>query len=94
MSISQDKFWKPLMGKRVGRAALKEVSCISFYVPAKMGKSAAVSRESMRKALKSVDCCVSDVVEIEKEDMICGVGIKGACYIFSLMFSRALHLCW
>lgn len=47
MSISYDKLWKLLIDKKMNRTALKNASGISFNVLAKMGKSEAISMESL-----------------------------------------------
>jgi DNA (cytosine-5)-methyltransferase 1 len=66
MSISYDKLWKLLIDKKMNRTALKEASCISFNVLAKMGKGEPVSMESMLKVCKALNCDIADVMEIEK----------------------------
>ena len=68
MSVSYDKLWKLLIDKKMNRTALKEASGISFNVLAKMGKSEAVSMESILKVCKALDCDIADVMELEKAD--------------------------
>jgi DNA (cytosine-5)-methyltransferase 1 len=68
MSISYDRLWKLLIDKKMNRTALKEAAGISFNVLAKMGKGEAVSMDSMLKVCKALDCDISDVMEVEKEE--------------------------
>ena len=68
MSISYDKLWKLLIDKKMNRTALKDAAGISFNVLAKMGKGEAVSMDSMLKVCKALDCDISDVMEVEKEE--------------------------
>ena len=57
-----------MIDKKMNRTALKEASGISFNVLAKMGKSEAVSMESILKVCKALDCDIADVMELEKAD--------------------------
>lgn len=52
MSVCYDKLWKMLIDKRMNRTGLKDMSGISFYVLAKMGKGETVSLESLHKICK------------------------------------------
>lgn len=69
MSISYDKLWKLLIDKKMNRTALKDAAGISFNVLAKMGKGEPVSMESMLKVCKALDCDISDVMQIERENI-------------------------
>jgi len=69
MSVSYDKLWKLLIDKKMNRTDLKNAAGISFNVLAKMGKGETVSMESMLKVCKALDCDISDVMEIEREDI-------------------------
>ncbi len=68
MSVSYDKLWKLLIDKKMNRTDLKNAAGISFNVLAKMGKGETISMESMLKVCKALDCDISDVIQIEKED--------------------------
>ena len=68
MSISYDKLWKLLIDKKMNRTALKEAAGISFNVLAKMSKGEPVSMESIMKVCSALDCDISDVMEIDKEE--------------------------
>jgi DNA (cytosine-5)-methyltransferase 1 len=68
MSICYDKLWKLLIDKKMNRTALKDSAGISFNVLAKMSKGEVVSMESMLKICKALDCDISEVMEIEKND--------------------------
>ena len=64
VTISYNKLWKLLIDKEMNRTDLKETSGISFNVLAKLGKSEAVSMESMLKICKVLECDIGDIVEI------------------------------
>ena len=68
MAVSYDKLWKLLIDKKMNRTALKEAAGISFNVLAKMGKGETVSMESMLKICKALDCDISDVKEVSREE--------------------------
>ena len=68
MSICYDKLWKLLIDKKMNRTALKDAAGISFNVLAKMGKGEPVSMESMMKVCNALNCNISDVMELEKDD--------------------------
>jgi DNA (cytosine-5)-methyltransferase 1 len=68
MLINYNKLWKLLIDKKMNRTALKESAGISFNVLAKMGKGEAVSMESMLKVCKALDCDISDVMEVLKDE--------------------------
>jgi DNA (cytosine-5)-methyltransferase 1 len=68
MAVSYDKLWTLLIDKKMNRTALKEAAGISFNVLAKMGKGEAVSMESMLKVCKALDCDISDVMEVFREE--------------------------
>lgn len=67
MTVNYDRLWKLLIDKKMNRTALKEASGISFNVLAKMGKGEVVSMESILKVCKALDCDISDVIEVEKQ---------------------------
>ncbi len=68
MSVSYDKLWKLLIDKKMNRTDLKNAAGISFNVLAKMGKGEAVSMESIMKVCKALECDISDVMELEKQN--------------------------
>jgi DNA (cytosine-5)-methyltransferase 1 len=70
MLVSYDKLWKLLIDKKMNRTALKEAAGISFNVLARMGKNEPVSMESLLKICRVLDCDISDVIEIEKEQIV------------------------
>jgi DNA (cytosine-5)-methyltransferase 1 len=70
MSVSYDKLWKLLIDKKMNRTALKEAAGISFNVLAKMGKNEPISMESLLKICNVLDCDISEVIEIEKEQIV------------------------
>ena len=66
MPISYDKLWKLLIDKKMNRTDLKDASGISFNVLAKMGKSEAISMESLYKICAALDCSIGDIVKFKK----------------------------
>jgi len=68
MLVNYDKLWKLLIDKKMNRTELKEAARISFNVLAKLGKGETVSMESILKICKALDCDISDVMEVEKEE--------------------------
>ena len=68
MTVSYDRLWKLLIDKNMNRTELKESAGVSFNVLAKLGKRETVSMESIIKICKALDCDISDVMEIEKQD--------------------------
>jgi len=66
MAISYDKLWKLLIDKKMNRTDLKEAAGISFNVLAKMGKDETVSMDSLLKICKTLDCDISDIMEVAK----------------------------
>ena len=68
MLVSYDKLWKLLIDKKMNRTELKEAAGISFNVLAKLGKGETVSMESILKICKALDCDISDIMEVEKEE--------------------------
>ena len=64
MPISYDKLWKLLIDKKMNRTDLKDASCISFNVLAKMGKNEFVSMESLLKICIALDCNIGDIVDV------------------------------
>ena len=51
------------MDKRINKSDLQDFSRVSFNVLAKIGKSEAVSSESLGKIYRSLHCNIGDVVE-------------------------------
>ena len=74
MLVSYDKLWKLLIDKKMNRTELKEAAGISFNVLAKLGKGETVSMDSILKICKTLDCDISDVMEVEKEERKNGNG--------------------
>lgn len=66
MPISYDKLWKLLIDKKMSRTDLRNAAGISFNVLAKMGKSEAISMESLYKICIALDCDIGDMVEFKK----------------------------
>ena len=65
MSVSYDKLWKLLIDKKMNRTELKDAAGISFNVLAKMGKNEFISMESLYKICSTLQCNISDIVDLE-----------------------------
>ncbi len=63
-AISYDKLWKLLIDKKMNRTKLREATGLSFNVIAKMGKRETVSMESLLKICNTLQCDISDIMEI------------------------------
>ncbi len=63
-AISYDKLWKLLIDKKMNRTELREATGLSFNVIAKMGKRETVSMESLLKICNTLQCDISDIMEI------------------------------
>lgn len=66
MAISYDKLWKLLIDKKMNRTDLKEAAGISFNVLAKMSKDETVSMDSLLKICKTLNCDISDIMEVSQ----------------------------
>ena len=67
-TVSYDKLWKLLIDKKMNRTELKKASGVSFNVIAKMGKCETISMESLIKICTTLNCDVSDIMEIIPND--------------------------
>jgi DNA (cytosine-5)-methyltransferase 1 len=68
MAISYDKLRKLLIDRKMNRTDLKEAVGISFNVLAKMGKVEMVSMDSFLKICKALNCDISDIMGVYRED--------------------------
>ena len=68
MAISYKKLWKLLIDKGMLKTDLRMAAGLSTNVIANMGKGKDVSTSSLRKICEVLDCDLSDIVEIVKEE--------------------------
>ena len=68
MEISYKKLWKLLIDKGMLKKDLRMAAGLSTNVIANMSKGKDVSTGSLRKICKALDCDLSDIVEIVKDE--------------------------
>lgn len=64
MRISYNKLWKLLIDKGMTRQNLRESAKISSATIAKMGKGENVTTSILLKICKTLNCDVSDIMEV------------------------------
>ena len=67
MAISYNKLWKLLIDKKMNKQDLRVAAGISTSVIAKLGKSENVTTDILLKICKTLDCDISDIMEIERQ---------------------------
>ena len=67
MSISYNKLWKLLIDKKMTKTQLREQADIATSTLAKLSKDEPVSMDVLVKICKTLDCDISDILEIKKE---------------------------
>ena len=67
MSISYNKLWKLLIDKNMTKTELRLKADIATSTLAKLSKNEQVSMEVLLKICKTLNCDLSDIVEISKE---------------------------
>lgn len=70
MALSYKPLWHLLIERNMNRSELIEKAGITSNVMARMGKDGYISMESLEKICLALNCQVSDVVEIIKEDTV------------------------
>jgi DNA-binding Xre family transcriptional regulator len=65
--ISYNKLWKLLIDKKMTKSELKQVSGISTTSLAKLGKGENLTTDVLLKICSALNCDVTDIMEIEKE---------------------------
>ena len=68
MSVCYNKLWKLLIDKGMKKKDLRLATGITTTALAKLGKNEHVSTEILAKICKALDCDLSDIVELVKED--------------------------
>ncbi len=64
MRLSYNKLWKLLIDKGMNKRALAEQADISNTTVAKLGKGENVNTDVLLKICKTLECDISDIVEI------------------------------
>ncbi len=64
MRLSYNKLWKLLIDKGMNKKALSEQADISNTTVAKLGKGENVNTDVLLKICKTLECDISDIVEI------------------------------
>ncbi len=64
MRLSYNKLWKLLIDKGMNKKALSEQAGISNTTVAKLGKGENVNTDVLLKICKTLECDISEIVEI------------------------------
>lgn len=68
MAISYKKLWKLLIDKDMMKKDLREAAGLSTNVIAKLGKNQDVSTEVLRKICGVLECDITDIMELTKDE--------------------------
>lgn len=68
MSVCYNKLWKLLIDKNMKKKDLRLATGITTTALAKLGRNENVSTEILVKICKVLNCDISDIVEIIRED--------------------------
>ena len=68
MSVCYNKLWKLLIDKGMKKKDLRLATGITTIALAKLGKNEHVSTEILTKICNALDCDLSDIVELVRED--------------------------
>lgn len=68
MSISYNKLWKLLIDKNMTKTQLRQQVDIATSTLAKLSKNEQVSMDVLLRICKVLDCDISEVMEIYKEN--------------------------
>lgn len=68
MSMNYNKLWKLLIDRGMIKKNLQQAAGLSSNAIAKMGKGGDVSTQVLCKICKALDCELSDIVDIVKDD--------------------------
>jgi DNA-binding Xre family transcriptional regulator len=69
MTVSYKKLWKLLIDKDMKKKDLREAAGISTSSIAKLGKNENVTTDVLVKICKALKCDISDIMEIEPDDL-------------------------
>lgn len=67
MHFSYEKLWHLLIDKKMTKEALRKQSELSSNTIAKLGKGQNVTTDVLLKICKTLECDVSDIMEIVEE---------------------------
>ena len=68
MSVFYNKLWKLLIDKGMKKKDLRLATGITTTALAKLGKNEHVSTEILTKICKALDCDLSDIIELVRDD--------------------------
>ena len=68
MTVCYNKLWKLLIDKGMKKKDLRLATGITTTALAKLGKNEHVSTEILTKICNALDCDLSDIVELVRED--------------------------
>lgn len=68
MSISYNKLWKQLIDRNMTKTDLRMKTDIGTSTLAKLGKNEQVSMDVLLRICKVLDCDISEVMEVYKEN--------------------------
>lgn len=68
MAISYNKLWKQLIDKNMTKTELRLKTDIGTSTLAKLGKNEQVSLDVLLRICKVLDCDISEIMELIKED--------------------------
>ncbi len=71
MAVSYKKLWKLLIDRDMNKTQLREKAGITTSALAKLGKNENVSTEVLVKICSTLNCGISDIVEITEEGADC-----------------------
>lgn len=67
MGFSYNKLWKLLIDKNMNKQDLKRVSGISTASIAKLGKGENITTDVLLKICESMNCDISDIMEVTEK---------------------------
>jgi len=67
MSVSYNKLWKMLIDKSMNKTMLREQAKLSSGTVAKLGKNENVTTDVLVKICKTLNCDISEIVEISND---------------------------
>jgi DNA (cytosine-5)-methyltransferase 1 len=70
MAVSYNKLWKLMIDRKLNKTQLHEVARVSTNVIAKLSKYETVSMDSLLRICYALNCDLSDIVEVEREQLI------------------------
>lgn len=68
MKVNYNKLWKLLIDRGMSKTQLREQTGVTTNTIAKMGKNENVSTEVICKICKTLNCQITDIMELIEED--------------------------